>query len=147
MSLRMATTWLPASSHNRHRLLRRLLEKTSTFVRKTWTFDNSWSINTHEFEMILKMCAVVESNSLGVWTNRCCAGESKQLETCTEHRWQHLNMSELSESPKHEHHATIKSTWLAHQTLHVYLRLSCVADHFVFLGSLSMASGKGNTCK
>ena len=99
MSLRMATTWLPASPHFRHRLLRRLLEKTSTIVRKTWTVDNSWSINTHEFEMVLKICTVVQSSSLGVWPNRCCAGESKQPETCTEHRWQHLNMSKLSESP------------------------------------------------
>ena len=95
----MATTWLPASSQNRHRLLRRLLEKTSTGVRNTWTIDNNWPIETHEFEMVFNICEVVQSSSLGVWPNRCCAGGIKQVETCTERPWQHLNMSELSETP------------------------------------------------
>ena len=35
MSFRMATTRLPASRHNSHRLLRRILEKTSTMVTTT----------------------------------------------------------------------------------------------------------------
>ena len=45
------------------------------------------------------MCAVVQSSALAVWPRRCGAGESKQLGTCTEHRWQDLNMSEHTESP------------------------------------------------
>ena len=47
----------------------------------------------------IEACVQLSRVSLAVWPKRCCAGDSKQLETCTEHRWEHLNVSELSEGP------------------------------------------------
>ena len=48
------------------------------------------------FEACVQLCNQV---TLVSGPKRCFASESKQLETCTDHRWQHLNMFEVSESP------------------------------------------------